>query len=395
MHEVVIVGALRTPTGKFQGAFSTVPAIELGCAVVKRLIADAGIDPEAIDEVILGQVLTAGCGQNPARQTALKSGLPYDISATTINKVCGSGLEAIHLAVQALQCGSARVIIAGGQENMSLAPYLLPQSRTGMRIGHSEVTDSLIHDGLWDAFNGYHMGLTAENVASKYCISRHEQDAFAQHSQQKTADAIESGRFRDEIVPITINGKNGPSLITKDEQPRPGTTLENLAALRPVFNEKGSVTAGNASSMNDGAAAVLLMRADTAREMGIPALVRITSYASAGTDPAFMGIAPAEATRRCLSKAGWQLRDVDLIEANEAFAAQVLAVAQDLELDMDKLNVNGGAIALGHPIGASGCRILVTLLHEMLKRRANKGVATLCIGGGMGVAMAIERVTNN
>ncbi|MCS2158937.1 acetyl-CoA C-acetyltransferase [Scandinavium sp. H11S7] len=393
MHDVVIVGALRTPTGRFQGAFSTLPATELGSEVLKRLIADAGIAPAAIDEIILGQVLTAGCGQNPARQTALKSGLPYDISATTINKVCGSGLEAIHLAVQALQCGSARIAIAGGQENMSLAPYILSQSRTGMRIGHGEVTDSLIHDGLWDAFNDYHMGQTAENIARQYQISRQEQDAFALLSQQKAADAIKSGRFKAEIVPITVREKTGPRQVMQDEQPRPGTTPESLAALRPAFSEEGSVTAGNASSMNDGAAAVLLMRAETAREMGIPALARIAAYACAGTDPAIMGIAPAEATRRCLDKAGWQLAEVDLIEANEAFAAQALAVAQVLELDTDKLNVNGGAIALGHPVGASGCRILVTLLHEMLKRGASKGLATLCIGGGMGVAMAIERVT--
>ncbi|MGE8325859.1 acetyl-CoA C-acetyltransferase [Pseudomonas urmiensis] len=392
MNEVVIVAATRTAIGSFQGALASVPAVELGAAVIKRLLEQTGLDPAQVDEVILGQVLTAGAGQNPARQAAVKAGLPFAVPALTLNKVCGSGLKALHLATQAIRCGDAEVVIAGGQENMSLSPYVMPAARNGQRMGHGQLIDSMISDGLWDAFNDYHMGITAENLVDKFDISREQQDAFAAESQRKAIAAIEAGRFKDEITPIVLAQKKGePKVIERDEQPRADTTAESLAKLRPAFKKDGSVTAGNASSLNDGAAAVLLMSADKAKALGLPVLAKIAGYASAGVDPAIMGIGPVSATQRCLAKAGWTLGDLDLIEANEAFAAQALAVGKSLEWDAAKVNVNGGAIALGHPIGASGCRVLVTLLHEMIKRDAKKGLATLCIGGGQGVALAIER----
>lgn len=392
MNDVVIVAATRTAIGSFQGALANVPAVDLGAAVIKQLLEQTRLDPAQVDEVILGQVLTAGAGQNPARQAAIKAGLPYSVPALTLNKVCGSGLKALHLAAQAIRCGDAEVVIAGGQENMSLAPYVMPSARTGQRMGHGQLIDSMISDGLWDAFNDYHMGITAENLVDKYGLSREQQDAFAAESQRKAVAAIEAGRFKDEITPIVMPQKKGePKVFNRDEQPRPDTTADSLAKLRPAFKKDGSVTAGNASSLNDGAAAVLMMSASKAQTLGLPVLAKIASYASAGVDPAIMGIGPVSATQRCLDKAGWQLADLDLIEANEAFAAQALAVGKALEWDASKVNVNGGAIALGHPIGASGCRVLVTLLHEMIKRDAKKGLATLCIGGGQGVALAIER----
>ncbi|QXH52345.1 acetyl-CoA C-acetyltransferase [Pseudomonas fakonensis] len=392
MNEVVIVAATRTAIGSFQGALANVPAVELGAAVIRQLLEQTGLDPAQVDEVILGQVLTAGAGQNPARQAAVKAGLPFEVPALTLNKVCGSGLKALHLAAQAIRCGDAEVVIAGGQENMSLAPYVLPSARTGQRMGHGQMLDSMITDGLWDAFNDYHMGITAENLVAKYQLTREQQDAFAAASQQKAVTAIEAGRFKAEITPIHIAQKKGePLVFDTDEQPRAGTTAESLGKLRAAFRKDGSVTAGNASSLNDGAAAVLLMSASKAKALGLPVLAKVAAYASAGVDPAIMGIGPVSATQRCLAKAGWQLSELDLIEANEAFAAQALAVGKGLEWDAAKVNVNGGAIALGHPIGASGCRVLVTLLHEMIKRDAKKGLATLCIGGGQGVALAIER----
>lgn len=392
MHEVVIVAATRTAVGSFQGSLAAIPAPQLGAAVVRRLLEQTGVSAEQVDEVILGQVLTAGSGQNPARQTAIHAGLPFSTAAFTLNKVCGSGLKALHLAAQAIRCGDAEVIIAGGQENMSLSPYVMPGARTGLRMGHSKIVDTMIEDGLWDAFNDIHMGITAENLAEKYQLTREQQDAFAAASQAKAAAAIAAGHFADEITPVSIPQRKGePVLFTTDEQPRAGSNAEALAKLRPAFKKDGTVTAGNASTLNDGAAAVMLMSADKAKALGIPVLARIVAYASAGVDPAIMGIAPVAATQKCLSKAGWTLADLDLIEANEAFAAQALSVNQELGWDSDKINVNGGAIAIGHPIGASGCRILVTLIHEMLRRDAKKGLATLCIGGGQGVALAIER----
>ncbi|WP_312980864.1 acetyl-CoA C-acetyltransferase [Atlantibacter sp.] len=392
MKDVVIVGAARTPIGCFQGALARRTAVELGSVVVKALIERSGINSLDVDEVILGQVLTAGAGQNPARQTALNSGLPWGVSAITINDVCGSGLKALHLATQAIQCGEADVVIAGGQENMSRAPHVLTDSRTGAQLGNSQLIDSLVHDGLWDAFNDYHIGVTAENLAREYGISRELQDAYALSSQHKARVAIDSGRFRDEIVPVEVELAPGNKvLVDTDEQPRTDASAEGLASLAPAFDLHGSVTAGNASTINDGAAAVMMMSASRAEELNLPVLARIRAFASIGVDPALMGIAPVYATRRCLERAGWQLNDVDLIEANEAFAAQALSVGKVLEWDPRKVNVNGGAIALGHPIGASGCRILVSLVHEMVKRNARKGLATLCIGGGQGVALAIER----
>ncbi|MBV7404112.1 acetyl-CoA C-acetyltransferase [Enterobacter sp. ENT03] len=391
MKDVVIVGAVRTPIGCFQGALSRHSAVELGSLVVKALIERSGVIPQHIDEVILGQVLTAGAGQNPARQTAIKGGLPNSVSAITINDVCGSGLKALHLATQAIQCGEADIVIAGGQENMSRAPHVLTDSRTGAPLGNSQLIDSLVHDGLWDAFNDYHMGVTAENLAREYGISRQRQDDYALRSQQKARAAIDAGRFRDEIVPVLVDRGGERLQVECDEQPRTDASAEGLAGLSPVFERSGSVTAGNASSINDGAAAVLMMSESKALELNLPIMARIRAFASVGVDPALMGIAPVYATRRCLERAGWQLQDVDLIEANEAFAAQALSVGQILEWDERRVNVNGGAIALGHPIGASGCRILVSLVHEMVKRRAHKGLATLCIGGGQGVALAIER----
>ena len=392
MQDVVIVAATRTAVGSFQGSLAHVPAVDLGAAVIRQLLEQTGLDGAHVDEVIMGQVLTAGAGQNPARQAAIKAGLPFAVPAMTLNKVCGSGLKALHLAAQAIRCGDAEVIIAGGQENMSLSNYIVPSARTGLRMGHSQIVDTMISDGLWDAFNDYHMGITAENLVDKYGISREAQDAFAAASQQKAIEAIETGRFVDEITPVLIPQRKGdPIAFATDEQPRAGTTAESLAKLRPAFKKDGSVTAGNASSLNDGAAAVMLMSANKARALGLPVLAKIAAYANAGVDPAIMGIGPVSATQRCLAKAGWTLAQLDLIEANEAFAAQALSVGKELDWDASKVNVNGGAIAIGHPIGASGCRILVTLLHEMLKRDAKKGLATLCIGGGQGVALAIER----
>jgi acetyl-CoA C-acetyltransferase len=392
MHEVVIVGASRTAIGSFQGTLSRVPAVELGATVIRALLAQSGLAGEQIDEVILGQVLTAGAGQNPARQAAIKAGLPHTVPALTLNKVCGSGLKAVILGAQAIRCGDAEVIIAGGQENMSLAPYVVEQARSGLRMGHGKLVDSLIEDGLWDAFNQYHMGITAENLAEQYGLSRDEQDAFAALSQQRACEAIECGRFEAEIIPVQIPQRNAaPLQFSVDEQPRQGTTVQALSKLRPAFKKDGSVTAGNASTLNDGAAAVLLMSAERAASLGLPVLARIKASASAGVDPAIMGIGPVFATCKALDKAGWSLEQLDLIEANEAFAAQALAVGRELDLDSRKVNVNGGAIALGHPIGASGCRVLVSLVHEMVRRDAKKGLATLCIGGGQGVALAIER----
>lgn len=392
MKDVVIVGAVRTPIGCFQGALARHSAVELGSLVINALVTRSGISAAVIDEVIIGQVLTAGTGQNPARQSAIKGGLPNTVSAITINDVCGSGLKALHLATQAIQCGEADVVIAGGQENMSRAPHLLTDSRTGAQLGNSQLIDSLVHDGLWDAFNDYHMGVTAENLAREYGISREQQDAWALSSQQKARKAIDSGRFCEEIVPVNNSLPGGGSqVVDTDEQPQTDPSAEGLAQLIPSFESAGSVTAGNASSINDGAAAVLMMSESKALELGLPILARIRAFASVGVDPALMGIAPVYATRRCLERAGWQLSDVDLIEANEAFAAQAISVGRMLEWNEQKVNVNGGAIALGHPIGASGCRILVSLVHEMVKRDARKGLATLCIGGGQGVALAVER----
>ena len=392
MQDVVIVAATRTAIGRFQGGLADVPATKLGEAVVRRLLADTGVEPGAISEVILGQVLTAGAGQNTARQTSIFAGLPDEVPAMTINKVCGSGLKAVHLGSQAIRCGEADVVIAGGQESMSLAPYVLPKVRTGLRMGHATLVDSMIQDGLWDAFNDFHMGITAENLAEKYSLSREAQDAFAAASHQKAAAAINEGRFKNEITPVEVPQRKGdPKIVDTDEQPRGDTTADSLGGLRAAFKKDGTVTAGNASALNDGAAAVMLMSEARANQLGLPILARLAGQASAGVDPAIMGIGPVSATRRCLERAGWSLDQVDLIEANEAFAAQSLAVGKDLEWDQDKVNVNGGAIALGHPIGASGCRVLVTLLHEMQRRDVKKGLATLCIGGGQGVALAVER----
>ena len=393
MKEVVIVAAVRTPVGSFHGALAPLTAVELGTCVVRAVLAQTDVAPEQVDELILGQVLSAGCGQNPARQTAIHAGLPYSVPAVTINKVCGSGLKAIVQAAQAIRCGDADIIIAGGQESMSQSPYLLDGARAGLRLGHASVVDSVIHDGLWDAFNDYHMGITAENLAEKYAISREQQDAYALRSQQRAAAAYEAGRFRQEIVPVSVpDGKKPPRIVDTDEQPRPQTSLETLARLRPAFRkEGGTVTAGNVSSLNDGAAAVMLMSAEKAQALKLPVLARIAAYATAGVDPALMGIAPVYATRRCLEKAGWGLDELDLIEGNEAFAVQALAVGRELGWDEARVNVNGGAIALGHQIGASGCRILVTLLYEMQRREAKRGLATLCVGGGQGVALAVER----
>lgn len=393
MKKVMIVGATRTPIGSFRGSLSPLSAVELGAVTVQRLLESSGLHPEQIDELVFGQVLTAGCGQNPARQTAITAGLPVSTPATTVNLVCGAGLKAVQLAAQAIRCGDADVVIAGGQESMSNAPYLLDDARSGLRFGHTGLQDSMITDGLWDAFNDYHMGITAENVAREYDISREQQDAFALRSQQKAASAIETGRFDAEIAPVTVKqGKRAPQIVRHDEQPRPETTAGQLAQLRPAFlHDEGTVTAGNASTLNDGAAAVLLMSEEKARESGLPVLGHIVSYAVTGVDPSMMGIGPVSACRTALARAGWTLDDVDLIEANEAFAAQALAVGKELGWDEQNVNVNGGAIALGHPIGASGCRILVTLLHEMQRRGVTKGLATLCVGGGQGIALTVER----
>ena len=392
MRDVVIVAAGRTAVGTFGGSLSKIAASDLGATVIKGLIEKVDLDPAQVDEVILGQVLTAGCGQNPARQATLNGGLPKEVSALTINKVCGSGLKAIQMATQAIRCGDAEIIIAGGQENMSASAHVLPNSRNGARMGDWKMVDTMIKDGLWDAFNDYHMGITTENIVEKYGFTREEQDAFASASQNKAEAAVTSGRFKDEIIPVVIPQRKGdPVVFDTDEQPRFGCTPEALAKLRPAFKKDGSVTAGNSSTINDGAAAVIVCSAEKAAELGLPVLARIKSYASAGIDPAIMGTGPICATQKALEKAGWSIDELELVEANEAFAAQAMSVNKDLGWDTSMVNVNGGAIALGHPIGASGCRVFVSLVHEMAKRDAKKGLATLCIGGGMGTALAIER----
>ncbi|MEJ7805373.1 MAG: acetyl-CoA C-acetyltransferase [Telluria sp.] len=391
MEDVVIVAAGRTAVGKFGGALAKIPAAELGAHVIKHLLAKIGLDGAAVSEVIMGQVLTAGAGQNPARQAVIKAGLPDMVPAFTVGKVCGSGLKATHLAAQAIKCGDADIIIAGGQENMSASPHVLPGSRDGFRMGEAKLVDTMIVDGLWDVYNQYHMGITAENVAKKYDVSRAAQDAFALQSQLKAEAAQKAGKFKDEIIPFEIPSKKGAILFDTDEYPKHGSTLESLASLRPAFNKEGSVTAGNASGLNDGAAAVIMMSASKAKELGLTPLARIKAYSSAGLDPTIMGMGPVSATKLCLQKAGWKHEDVDLMEINEAFAAQAIAVNNEMGWDTSKINVNGGAIALGHPIGASGARVLVTLLHEMIRRDAKRGLASLCIGGGMGVALAVER----
>ena len=391
MDDVVIVAALRTAIGKFGGTLAKTPASDLGAHIIASLVKQTGISGDQISEVVLGQVLTAATGQNPARQAAMKAGLPDMVPAMTINKVCGSGLKATHLAAQAIKAGDAEVVIAGGQENMSIAPHSLSGVRDGIRMGDGKLVDTMIVDGLWDAYNHYHMGVTAENVAKKWGVTREQQDAFAAASQQKAEAAQRGGRFNDEIVPFTISTRKGDIVFDADEFPRHGTTAESLGGLRPAFEKDGTVTAGNASGLNDGAAAVLMMSAKKADQLGLQPLARIKAYSSAGVDPSIMGIGPIPASKLCLKKAGWDATDLDLLEINEAFAAQAITVNSEMGWDTANVNVNGGAIALGHPIGASGCRILVTLLHEMIKRDAKKGLASLCIGGGMGVALAVER----
>lgn len=392
MSDVVIVAAGRTAIGSFGGSLSTTPAATLGAKVIANLLSRTGIPAEAVDDVILGQVLTAGVGMNPARQAAIGAGLPHAVPCMTINKVCGSGLKAVALAAQAVRAGDAEIVVAGGQENMSLAPHVLPGSRNGQKMGEWRLVDTMINEGLWDIFNNIHMGITAENIVKKYRITREEQDAFAALSQKRAEAAQKAGRFKDEIIPIEIPQKRGdPIVFDTDEFPRHGTTVESLAKLRPAFDKEGTVTAGNASGINDGAAAVIVTSAARAKALGLTPLCRIAAYASAGVDPALMGTGPIPATRRCLEKAGWKVQDLDLIEANEAFAAQAISVNRDLAFDLDRVNVNGGAIALGHPIGASGARVLVSLLYELKRRDAHRGLATLCIGGGQGIALAVER----
>ena len=391
MDDVVIVAAGRTAVGKFGGSLAKVAATDLGAHLIKGLLAKTALPAELVGEVIMGQVLTAGCGQNPARQAALRAGLPNGVPAFTVGKVCGSGLKATHLAAQAIRCGDADIVIAGGQENMSASPHVLPGSRDGFRMGDAKLVDTMIVDGLWDVYNQYHMGTTAENVAKKFEISRAEQDAFAVASQNKAEAAQKAGRFKDEILPLEIATKKGVTVFDTDEFPKHGTTLDSIAGLRPAFAKDGTVTAANASGLNDGAAAVIMMSASKARALDLPVLARIKSYASAGLDPATMGMGPVPASQLCLKKAGWTTQDLDLMEINEAFAAQACAVNREMGWDTSKINVNGGAIAIGHPIGASGARVLVTLIHEMIRRDARRGLASLCIGGGMGVALAIER----
>jgi acetyl-CoA C-acetyltransferase len=391
-QDIVIVAAARTAVGKFGGTLAATPAAELGAAVIQELLKRSKLAGEQIGEVILGQVLTAGMGQNPARQAVIKAGLPKAVPAMTINKVCGSGLKAVMLAAQAIRDGDSEIVIAGGQESMSMSPHVVLGSRNGQRMGDWKMIDSMITDGLWDVYNQYHMGITAENVAKQYGISREAQDALALASQQKAAAAQDAGKFKDEIVPFSIAQKKGdPIVFAQDEFINRKTSAEGLAGLRPAFDKAGSVTAGNASGLNDGAAAVVVMTAKKADQLGLQPLARIASYASAGLDPATMGMGPVPASRRALERAGWKAADLDLLEINEAFAAQACAVHQEMGWDTGKVNVSGGAIAIGHPIGASGCRILVTLLHEMQRRNAKKGIASLCIGGGMGVALTVER----
>ncbi len=392
MNDVVIVAAARTALGTFGGSLAGIPASTLGATVIKALLERSGLQPDQIDEVIMGQVLQAGVGQNPARQASIEAGLPDSTPAMTINKVCGSGLKAVHLAAQAVMCGDAEIMIAGGQENMSASPHILPNSRNGQKMGNWQMVDTMIQDGLWCAFNDIHMGITAENIADKYSIPREEQDAFAAGSQQKTEAAQNEGLFAEEIVPVEVPQRRGdPVIFDRDEFPRPGTTAEGLGKLRPAFKRDGTVTAGNASGINDGAAAVVVMSAAKAKELGLTPMATIRSFSSAGVDPAIMGTGPIPATTKALEKAGWNINDLDLIESNEAFAAQAISVNKELGWDLDRVNVSGGAISIGHPIGASGARILVTLLHGMKRRDAKKGLATLCIGGGQGVAMAVER----
>jgi acetyl-CoA C-acetyltransferase len=392
MEQAVIVAAGRTAIGSFGGTLSEIPAAQLGAKVIAGLLARTGLKPDQIDEVIIGQVLTAGVGMNPARQAAIYAGLSQETPAMTINKVCGSGLKAVALAAQAIRAGDAQIIIAGGQENMSLSPHLLLKSRNGQKMGDWAMKDHMINEGLTDVFNNYHMGVTAENIVKQYGFTRAAQDEFAARSQQKTEAAQKTGKFDAEIIPIEIPQKKGdPLVFNKDEFPRAGTTAESLGKLRPAFDKEGSVTAGNASGINDGAAMCIVMSASKAKELGLKPLATVKAYASAGVDPKIMGTGPIPASRRCLQKAGWSATDLDLIEANEAFAAQAMSVDKDMGWDTSKVNVNGGAIAIGHPIGASGCRVLVTLLHELARRDAHKGLATLCIGGGQGVALAVER----
>ena len=390
MTEVVIVGAVRTPVGSFNGSLSALPAHELGAIAISEALNRAKVDPKDVSEVIMGQILAAGAGQNPARQAAIGAGIPVESTAYGINQLCGSGLRTVALGFQAIQVGDSSIVVAGGQESMSQSPHVM-HLRNGTKMGNTEMIDTMIKDGLWDAFNGYHMGNTAENVAEKFQLTREQQDTFAAGSQNKAEAAMKAGRFKDEIVPVVIKTRKGETVVDTDEYPKEGVTAEGLAGLRPAFSKDGTVTAGNASGINDGAAVVVLMSAEEAEKRGVEPLARIVSWATAGVDPSIMGTGPIPASKMALKKAGWTIDDLDLIEANEAFAAQACAVNQDLGWDTDKVNVNGGAIALGHPIGASGARVLVTLLHEMQKRDAKKGLATLCIGGGMGIAMCVER----
>ena len=391
MNDVVITGALRTAVGKFNGSIAKVPAADLGAQIIKALLARTGVQPDQISEVIMGQALTAGVGQNPARQALIRAGLPDSVPGMTIGKVCGSGLKATHLAAQAIKCGDADIVIAGGQENMSASPHILQGSRDGFRMGDAKLVDSMISDGLWDVYNNYHMGTTAENIAKKYDISRREQDEFAAASQQKAEAAQKAGRFKVEIAPIEIVSRKGTTSFDTDEYIRAGTTADALSELKPAFSKDGTVTAGNASGINDGAAAVMMMSVRKASELGLKPLAWVRAYSSAGVDPKLMGMGPVPASQLCLKKAGWTHQELDLMEINEAFAAQAIGVNRQMGWDTARINVNGGAIAIGHPIGASGCRILVTLLHEMIRRDAKKGLASLCIGGGMGVAIAIAR----
>lgn len=390
MQDIVITAAKRTPVGSFLGAFASVPAHELGRAAIEAALAQAGVAGEEVSEVIMGQVLTAGQGQNPARQAAMAAGVPKEIPAWGVNQVCGSGLRAVALAAQAVATGDATIVVAGGQESMSLSPHC-QTLRQGAKMGNVSLVDTMITDGLTDVFNGYHMGITAENLAEKYQVTREQQDAFSVRSQNNAEKARAAGRFKDEIVPVTVKGRKGDTVVADDEYIRAGVTIESVAGVRPAFKKDGTVTAANASGLNDGAAALVVMTRAEAEKRGAPILATIKSWASAGVDPAIMGIGPVPASRRALEKAGWTVADLDLIEANEAFAAQALSVNKELGWDADKVNVNGGAIAIGHPIGASGARVLITLLYEMAKRDAKKGLATLCIGGGMGIAMCVER----
>lgn len=389
--KIVLAGACRTAIGKMGGALSTVPAAELGSIVIKEALNRAGVKPEQVDHVYMGCVIQAGLGQNVARQASIKAGLPVETPAVTVNVVCGSGLNCVNMAAQMIIAGDADIVVAGGTESMSLAPFALTKARFGYRMNDGKLMDTMVHDALWDAFNDYHMGITAENVAEQWHLTREQLDEFAANSQQKACAAIESGRFKDEIVPVTIHGKKGDTIVDTDEGPRPGTTAEGLAKLKPAFKKDGMVTAGNASGINDGAAAIVVMSEEKAKELGVTPMATWIAGALGGVDPSIMGVGPVAATKKVLAKTGMKIEDFDLIEANEAFAAQSLAVGHDLGFDHAKLNVNGGAIALGHPVGASGCRILVTLLHEMQKRDAKKGLATLCIGGGMGCSTIVER----